>query len=736
MAAAFLAGILLPSCIQDNLIDTSFSLYYSEMTEICPGKGISVSPSWHGEKPTDFYLTGVKLDGKKYTGDISCFRLDTLSGSFSVIGSDSLDTGNYKLSLKCKSAGKPYSFDDIISIEMMNPIPPDITAQPNRLSVMIGDVRSSSDTVRLPSSVISADGTNNLKIVKYLIANVYRNGEPAPECLSWFKISSDGLFTIVSSNPEIMAGRYVFDFRLTTLAVGEDSEEGIFRNALTLDINSAPENLVYEPTSGKLERGYSGKSPVPVLSGSNTGLKYELLSVKPDNNIGITVNSATGVIVCPEGYYGCNVGDTYTVSVKVSNEFGSCEFADAYSFNVISYLEPITQLAYPSAGSKIEGEPFSLTPSVVDGEDVEYQFVDLPAVLSGLSISKTTGEISCPKGFEMPLGTNTITVRAANFKSEKTASVSVNVTKNPYKFTYVRWGNNLGLTPIEDYADQFRVEYKQAAFEIPIAATDIPSGQPVKFTIEPHYQASKVPMGVSINSATGTITLKGQEIEEDGNAVKVHSAYVTVTVGGDSPVAVTKRFFFFVDQQGYRKGYRFEYTPFVMKVNPKRGGTSVAPKVTAKGSSTQAEGITMDYRRAYGYWNLNGPSSHDNSNPKAYGQMSASNTNLLTTLWYRYCDAVNYVQTINTSGPVGYWNGIKGANYKLGRLNLAILYVEPEQLRVVVNPEKWVDENGYADGCFIGNIEYNINGLDPSTNTNSAMSCTPIAILFDPNYEK
>lgn len=736
LAMAFLYGMLTPSCIKDNTVDSSFSLYYSEMTEICPGKGISVSPSWHGQKPTDFYLTGVKLDGKKYTGDVSCFRLDTLSGSFTVVDSDSLRTGNYKISLKCSSAGQTYSFSDIISIEMMRPVPSDITAEPSRLSVLIGDVRSSSDTVSLPTSKVTADGTNNLKIVKYLIANVYRNGELAPECKSWFSLGSDGLFSIVAANSEIEAGRYVFDFRLTTLAVGEDSEDGLFKNALTLDINSAPENLVYAPVEGKVERGYSGKSPVPVLSGSNTGIRYELVSVSPDNAMGITVNEATGVIQYPEGYYGNSVGDTYTVSVKASNEFGSKVFPNAYTFNVISYLEPITEFSYSSPGSKIEGEQFSVLPATIDGEDVEYQFLNLPASLSGLVIDRTTGEVSCPKGFEMPVGENTVTVRAWNFKSEKTASVSVKITPNPYKFTYVRWGNNLGLTPIEDYADQFRVEYKQPAFEIPVAASDIPSGQPVKFTIEPHYQAGTVPMCVSINSATGTITLKGQEITEDGNAVKVHSAYVTVTVGGSSSVAVTKRFFFFVDQQGYRNGYRMEYTPFVMKVNPKRGGMSVAPKVSKKGSSEPVTGMTLDYRRGYGYWNLNGPASHDNSNPKGYGQMSASNTNLLTTLWYRYCDAVGYVQTINTSGPVGYWNGIKGANYKLGRLPLTILYVEPEQFRVVVNPEKWVDENGYADGCFIGNIQYNLNGLDPSTNTDASMSFIPIAIMFDPGYEK
>ena len=47
---------------------------------------------------------------------------------------------------------------------------------------------------------------------------------------------------------------------------------------------------------------------------------------------------------------------------------------------------------------------------------------------------------------------------ATNTKGSETATFTLTITANPNYFTYFRYGNNLGLTPIENYADQFRIE--------------------------------------------------------------------------------------------------------------------------------------------------------------------------------------------------------------------------------------------------------------------------------------
>lgn len=47
-----------------------------------------------------------------------------------------------------------------------------------------------------------------------------------------------------------------------------------------------------------------------------------------------------------------------------------------------------------------------------------------------------------------------------NDKSEKTSTFTLTIAANPNYFTYIRYGNNLGLTPEENYADQFDYDKK------------------------------------------------------------------------------------------------------------------------------------------------------------------------------------------------------------------------------------------------------------------------------------
>lgn len=84
------------------------------------------------------------------------------------------------------------------------------------------------------------------------------------------------------------------------------------------------------------------------------------------------------------------------------------------------------------------------------------------------------------------------------------ASFKLNIKTNPYYFTYVHWGNNLNLSPAQNYASQYRVTSNNAllSLSIPVAETDIPEGVEVEWTID---NSSSSISGGSIDE-NGTIT--------------------------------------------------------------------------------------------------------------------------------------------------------------------------------------------------------------------------------------
>ena len=59
------------------------------------------------------------------------------------------------------------------------------------------------------------------------------------------------------------------------------------------------------------------------------------------------------------------------------------------------------------------------------------------------------------------------------------------IAANPNYFTYIRYGNNLGLTPEENYADQFDYDKKAILLAEKLTPkTDIPNGRPVKWEVK------------------------------------------------------------------------------------------------------------------------------------------------------------------------------------------------------------------------------------------------------------
>ena len=73
------------------------------------------------------------------------------------------------------------------------------------------------------------------------------------------------------------------------------TEEGIFENAIEIDITSKPLTLTYTPNTVKVEENAQNISAVPTLVGSSEGLTYAIKSVSPTSS-SVTIDPVTGVI--------------------------------------------------------------------------------------------------------------------------------------------------------------------------------------------------------------------------------------------------------------------------------------------------------------------------------------------------------------------------------------------------------------------------------------------------------
>ena len=709
---------VMTSCTTEGLItDTASSLFYSGVSEISPGTNINITPTYHGSKPSEFELIGIKHNGMPYESE--CFVVDKETGMFSINGSENLPTGKYSISVACRFDGVRMEFKDAISINMLKPIPEGIYLEPSEITIGLAAIHNGE--TELPTAQITTDGNRHVEIKKHLIANVYHNGVAANECKEWFDLNpTTGKLSIIAGNKSFEAGVYTFDFKLTTYVVGEQDEDGIYSNALRIDVTSAPYGLTYNPTSVLIEKGYSGKSGKPEFQGSKDELVFSLKSVSPANTIGITIDDATGIIRFPETS-AVNEGDQYIVSVTATNKYGTKDFENIFAFDVTDFIYPISEVTYDNIAEVITGVAINHPVSKLVGDEVTFAFDNLPESLSALKIDPATGTVSCPKGVELPVGNHTINVYAKNIKGEFKTSFTINVVPNPFKFTHVYWGNNMGLTPIEEYGNQFRIEAGDQPLVVDIVKTDIPAGVPVKFTLTNKTNLSAAPMGAKIDSKTGQLTITSGH-DKGNNAIQTHVAVITVTVGGDSEAAVTKQIPLFVDQAGFRNGYRVEYTPFAVRINPKTGGQSTAPKIT-KEDGGAFSGFTLDYRRNFYFYKLGGPEQH------VEGKL-ATNT-FLYAPWSKYFTALN--KSVNTSAcaPVS-WYGDK--NGERGTISLTACYIQPGDLKLIVNPDKFVDDYGYADGCMRGTMQYNINNVDP-VNTGGT-EVFPLIIWLDPSYTK
>lgn len=692
------------SCDDTETTDsTSFVLYYTDMTDIGPSMiGIISSPSYKGAQPTDFVITNVKLNDEVYTGN--CFSIDPATGAITIASTKDVPVGLYKLSISCMSNAKLYAYNDIVTINMMKGVPDGIIVEPNLLQVEYADVIDPSGANALPTAQVSTDG-NHISISKYEIAK--------SDFSKFFAVSSTGEISIVRGSHDLIPGIYSLSLKLTTGATTD--EEGIFENALTVNVTSKPLALSYNPASGKIEEenelsgNTSFTSNAPSLKSSLEGLAYAIKSITPATNK-IKIDANTGVLsVAPN--HGLLAGTTYKVDVTVFNDFAKegVDFPGVFELEVVDYIEPISNFVYADV-EEVQAVDFeAVLDAAFKGDEVKFELIDLPAALQGQVTIGVDGTVSAKKGNSIPLGSYTIKVKAINPKSDlsnpATTTFKLTIKENENYFTYVHYGNNLGLTPVADYANQFRIA-TGASISGLLPQTD--AKVPLSFEISKIHQTGNV----KIDETTGELS------NTAGNSTLCALVMVTATAGKGTKAEVSVKtpvfFHYNAAMKDNKSADMFEvlYSPFVVKINPKTGGQSTAPVING---TANPSAIGMDYRRAFNYFSF--------TDVHISGQPTTANS-FVRGLWENYAESVGISPNYGAKRPMSYYDN-------LSALTSALAYVHPNQT-VIVNPNKWVYNGEYANGCLIGQITVSSSTVPNDISGGAQMF--PIVLWFDTNF--
>ena len=722
------------SCSETETTDkTDFILYYTSMTDIGPGMSSDIAqPSYKGATPSDFTITGVTLDGQAYTGNL--FEINPTSGTVHIESDETTPVGVYKISVSCVAGGSTFTYNDIISVNFLKRVPEGITVTPEALVADFADIIDANSTVELPTAQVTTE-QSHISITGYSISSV-RLGETIVDNKKnpMFAVSSDGTISIVRGSNAIEPGLYTIDLKLNTAVSGSDSEEGLFANALTVNVTSKPLALTY--ATGKLEEATeeSGNtsfvSQVPTFKGSTDGIVYSIESVSPASDK-FVIDAKTGVISVAEGH-GLKSGEKYSVSVRVKNDYSTegVVFNNVFTLNVVEYIEPISNFAYEMTPVTEQVEFEIPVKAGFKGAEPRFEIAEInDADKNYVSIDAETGTISAKKKNKLSLGEHRIVVKATNDKGSETAELIFTVNANPNMFTYISYGNNLGLTPAKDYASQFRgYSLKELKAIKYIPETDIPEGKNVTWKVKGSIQTGKI----TIDAKTGELTVA------DFKANQIGVALVTATVGESEKdpkaISVTIPVCFHYAGPGtepnktpkFGNDIYIEYSPFVLHVNSIKGGRSVTPKFNTEKGVTPDEKFVLDYSRTFQYVNING--TDQDGNALSSGRLDKEDGSLFfRSVWEKngggsYSSKDLLTSFSGAANVLAYVDNTPGDN----------------QYSVVVNANKWQDENGnYADGIMHGQMTYVTNGSnDPLFIKNNGTLVFPLVIWLDKNYNK
>lgn len=693
---------------------TGFAVYYYGVTDIGPSMSYTVTPpNYVGGTPSEFSIINITLNGEACSSE--SFIIEPNQGGIEITNTENLAVGLYSISVGCKANGSYHEFKDAVVVNMLAPVPEGIKVEPDYIKVDFQDIANPEATAK-----VTTEG-EHVSIKTYAIAK-----GPNSE---FFKISEIGVISINKDKTANMEpGIYTVSLKLTTLA-----GEGIFENAVTFNITSKPLSLTYNSeNSAKIEEETpaSGSttftSPVPTLRGSQEGVIYSIEKITPSTNK-IQIDPATGVLSVAANH-GMTAGTDYVIDIRVVNEYAleGILMEGAFTLKTVGYIAPIENFSYANV-ERVQYTSISANP--VDGligDDIQFSLVSPdPAWAGQLSINSETGAIKAERNNTIPVGIYTVNVQAINNKGSQIASFTLTITENPNDIQYIRYGNNLGLSDTQE-ASQYRVKNggELAALSLTPKTNLDGKGINISWKISTHRNMK----GATIDEKTGKITLVASDFVSADSPITLLIIEASAGEGEEKRTMKIPVAFDYATASG---GVTIEYTPFVFKVNPSRGGTSGTPKITGAADMSK---FLIDYRRSFAYYNLNGPKSHKTGGISAPAAPALPDETLfMNQVWRNYYGTS--VPKYGSKDPMSY--------YVNKDLSKPLAYVTPETFVVKINANKWYGDDklsnpdeapasSYANGIMVGQMTFTTDGDEGKINNGPKIF--PILVWFDENF--
>lgn len=712
------------SCDKTETTDsTGFILYYLGITDIGPSMSYTLkAPAYKGSAPYDFTITKVTLNEESFSNNDN-FVINTETGEITIQNTDAMASGLYSISVGCYSNGKFFDFKDAVQVNMLLAVPEGVTVEPAEVLVKMED-----ENWWETSAQVTTDAEKHVSITKYEFAE-----DESKEYLKYFTISNTGVITF---NPDykdkiIPGEKYVLSLKLTTKA-----GEHLYPDAVTFNVISKPLNLLYTPNTVRVEQNTAHESQLPTIQGSE-GMTYAIKSVTPEA-IDFTIDETTGKISLAENSP-LEINQVYKIDVTVTNEYGSTDFVEAYTVTIVDYIEPIdkTTFTYELPTTMYEKKAYTITlnPDFI-GEEVIFSLENNTSAIqeqidnNKIKIDILTGNISISADNTLTPGSYTINAKVVGptpDKGEATTSISVNIQTNPNKFTFY-YGNNIGLTPVTDFANQFSFTNKQKMQAYDFTPTVIPSDKVIHWELV-SKKGSQVTTtnGAKINENTGKIDMSGDVGFQTGS-MRIGVMMVKATCGnGDAAYSVTMPVFVRTEIKVQKKDPLVNYKPFVIQVNPKKGlKASNVPEITSSNSEFDSSKFLLDYRKEFNFFNIDMIESGNTFTTKGTPAYDA---------WEQFYLTYTNRGATNTGGkkPISAYDtgdGFKNPD----NLDKVLMYIRPSDKALVVNPNVWKSNNGeYANGIFIATMTCKTDGI--SEGLNDGIQLSPIAVWFDENFE-
>lgn len=682
MLAALTLGLIAPSCSDDDT-ESSVSLHYADIGDIGPSMHYTTNaPSFKGAAPSEFTVESVKFNDALFNDVDHCFTATPATGAIVIANTNSLLPGRYSLTVSCMAGGQRNVFPDILSVKMLAATPAEILITPSVLEIAYDGVLTS----ELSAQITPKDEA--VTINKYELVQA--------EGQEYFIVSNSGAISINREfKGDILPGVYTPGVKLASLAGA-----AIYESMITIKITSQPLEVAYKPVLGRSEFNMAFNSPVPTVKGSSDeGVLWAIKEVTPATDQ-FTIDPATGVISLAKDN-GLPIESSYALDLSVTNQYGTADFVEAYSVKIVAFITPIDPATFAYADTEaIEACAFTISKKAgFVGDEVNYEFGELVMPLvNQLSIDSQTGEISVKKGNTIPIGTYDIPVKVSNNKSEASATAKLIVKANPNMFYKFGYGNNLGL-PTESNFDQFRWDADgknnlEKTMMLTDGYNDFNGRKPVfKLEIIHNWAIQKF----------GDATLN--YVDEEGNlhlflrgdrSGQIGYVRVTATLG-EGETAVSRSTIVFVMLRNENSAV-IEYTPYVLRSNPRNGGVSgVKPTF----------GAGVDKSKVMMSWRQNGFLFEGLNDEVPYGgKLEAGQTaRSISRVWASY--ETNGIVNAASRLPFSFYD----VNGNKDDVNMArkVGYFDPNnEFQIYIAPNKWVVDGKAINGILTFQASYSI----------------------------